>query len=81
MTEYIERALEKAHYEIIQDEEPYYGEVPGLDGVWATGSSLETCRKNLSAAIEDWLFFSIAKGLAIPVLDGLTIKPPEVVPG
>jgi len=35
--EYIEAALSKAKYEIINDEEPFYGEVPGLQGVWATG--------------------------------------------
>lgn len=28
ITEYIEAALSKARYEIIKDEEPYYGEVP-----------------------------------------------------
>lgn len=31
--EYIEAALSKAKYEIIEDEEPYYGKVPGLKGV------------------------------------------------
>jgi hypothetical protein len=43
--EYIEAALSKAKYEIIGDEEPYYGEVPELEGVWATGKTLEECRK------------------------------------
>jgi hypothetical protein len=28
--EYIEAALQHAHYELISDEEPYYGEVPEL---------------------------------------------------
>jgi predicted RNase H-like HicB family nuclease len=79
LTEYIQRALEKAHYEIIQDEEPYYAEVPGLESVWATGPSLESCRRQLAAAIEDWLLFSVAKGLPIPVLDGITIEAPELV--
>ena len=45
--EYIEAALERARYEIIDDEEPYYGEVPELQGVWATGRTLEECRRNL----------------------------------
>jgi len=30
ITEYIEAALARATYEIIKDEEPYYGEIPGL---------------------------------------------------
>jgi predicted RNase H-like HicB family nuclease len=66
LLEYIEAALEKARYEIIQDEEPYYGEVPPLPGVWATGKTLEDCRRNLADAIEDWVLFSVAKALPIP---------------
>lgn len=79
LTKYLQCALDRAHYEIIQDEEPYYGDVPGLDGVWATGKNLEECRKNLAEAIEDWLFFSIARGLSIPPLGEVTIQLPEEV--
>jgi len=32
ITEYIEAAISKARYELIKDEEPYYGEVPELEG-------------------------------------------------
>jgi predicted RNase H-like HicB family nuclease len=58
--EYIQVALEQAQHEIIEDEEPFYGEITALPGVWATGPNLETCRRNLASAIEDWLLFSIA---------------------
>ena len=34
---YIEKALSHARYEIIEDRDPWYGEVPELAGVWATG--------------------------------------------
>lgn len=64
--EYIEAALSKAKYEIIDDEEPYYGEVAELDGVWATGRTLEECRQNLSEVIDSWLVLSLKKGLPIP---------------
>ena len=40
LLEYIQTALESAKYEIIDDKEPYYGEIPALAGVWATGESL-----------------------------------------
>jgi predicted RNase H-like HicB family nuclease len=79
LTEYIRKALENAHYEIIQDDEPYYGEVPGLDGVWASAKSLEECRKNLAEAIEDWVFFSIAKGMPLPPIDGARIELPQPI--
>lgn len=58
IVQYLNAALDQARYEIIDDEEPYYGEIPGFDGVWASGSTLEACRRNLVAALEDWIVFS-----------------------
>jgi len=80
LTEYIQKALEDAHYELIEDDEPFYGEVSALPGVWASGRTLEECRKRLAQAIEDWLLFSLAKGLTIPTLAGLEVRPPEALP-
>jgi hypothetical protein len=33
LIEYIEGAMARARYEIIDDEEPYYGEIPELKGI------------------------------------------------
>ena len=74
--EYIQAAISKAVYEVIDDEEPYYGEVPDLRGVWATGKTQEECRENLRMAIEDWIAFSLRFNLPIPVIEGQTIKAP-----
>jgi hypothetical protein len=53
LTEYIEEALRRAHYEIISDpDEPYYGEIPELPGVWANAKILEACRENLKEVVE-----------------------------
>ena len=79
ITEYIKAALAKAKYEIIEDEEPYYGEIPGLDGVWATGKTLEECRNNLAEVIDGWLVVRLKKGLPIPKIDNHTIKELERV--
>jgi len=79
LTRYLNEALEHAHYEIIKDEEPYYGEIPELPGVWASGVTLEACRRNLAEALEDWLLFSIAKSLPIPAIGSVTLKLPEAV--
>ena len=68
LMEYIEEALKKAHYEIIDDEEPFYGEVKELKGVWATGKTLEECRNNLKEVIEGWIIVSIKKDLQIPII-------------
>ncbi|MBN1189064.1 MAG: type II toxin-antitoxin system HicB family antitoxin [Dehalococcoidales bacterium] len=66
ITEYIEAALSLAKYEIIDDEEPYYGEVPELEGVWATGKTLEACRRNLADVIDNWLVIRLKRALPIP---------------
>jgi len=72
---YMEAAIERATYEVIEDPEPYYGEIPGLDGIWATGITLEECRRRLIAALEDWIIFSLQRGAQLPAVDGITIEP------
>ena len=77
IVEYIEAALARANYEIIRDEEPYYGEVRDLKGVWATGKTLEECRKKLAEVIEGWIIIRLKKGLPIPPLGKYRIKEPR----
>ncbi len=79
LTEFIGKSLASAHYEMIQDDEPFYGEIKDLPGVWSTGRTLEECRSKLELAIEDWLLFSLAKGYVIPAIDGLKIEPPREI--
>jgi predicted RNase H-like HicB family nuclease len=68
--EYIQAAMDKATYEIIDDPEPFYGEVPELKGLWATGKTLEECRKNLMDALDDWIAAHLAWGYPVPPLEG-----------
>ena len=77
LLEYIQEALERAHYELIEDEEPYYGEVQELPGVWATGKSLEECRRNLGEVIEGWIMVRLQKGLPVPALGKKRLVPME----
>lgn len=66
LIEYIETALKKAHYEIIDNDESFYGEIPGFKGLWATGKTLEKCRENLMETLEGWILLSIQKKLPLP---------------
>jgi len=77
--EYLQSALEMAHYEIIEDEEPFYGEIPILQGVWATGKTLEECRRNLTESIEGWILVRNRLGLDIPPLNGIAIAPVQAL--
>ena len=71
IVEYSNEALAHAHYEIIEDEEPYYGEIPDLPGVYATGKNLEECQKNLAEVIDGWLIIRLRRGMQIPPINEL----------
>jgi predicted RNase H-like HicB family nuclease len=75
--EYIDAAIGRAHYDLIDDEEPYYGEVPDLQGVWATGKTLEQCRQNLTDVIDGWILVRLSRGLPIPPVGEIRITLPQ----
>ncbi|MEK9132326.1 MAG: type II toxin-antitoxin system HicB family antitoxin [Patescibacteria group bacterium] len=66
--EYLLEQIQKAQYELIDKGKRYYGEIPNLRGVWATGKSLEECRANLLETLEGWLTIRLKKNLALPKL-------------
>jgi len=69
LTEYIEEAMKRAHYELIEDAEaPFYGEIPELPGVWASAGTLEGCRRELKDTLEGWILLSVKRSLPIPKL-------------
>jgi predicted RNase H-like HicB family nuclease len=71
---YIDRAMEKAVYDIIEDERSFWGEIPGLQGVWARHTTLEGCRRELREGLSDWLALRLRLGLSIPILDGIDLN-------
>lgn len=74
LANYIDEAMEQAVYEIIQEEGVYWGEIPGLQGVWARHETLEGCRRELREALSDWLALRLRLGLPIPVLAGIDLS-------
>lgn len=65
LTAYITAAMARARYRII-DDKTYFGEIPGLPGVWANAKSLEQCRAELQEVLEDWLVVKLRDGDVIP---------------
>jgi len=61
LTEFINKKLKEAEYKILKDR-TYFGEIPGLKGVWASAKNLEDCRKELQEVLEDWLLLKIKTG-------------------
>lgn len=75
LTEYIDEALRRARYELIDDpESPYFGEIPELPGVWANADTLEACRRELKETVEGWILLSVKRSLPIPPLGDAEIK-------
>lgn len=62
---FIEKWLKKAQYKILKDG-AYFGEIPGLTGVWASAENLEDCREQLREVLEDWLVLKIRDKENIP---------------
>lgn len=65
ITDYIDKKLKEARYKLLQDGS-YFGEIPGLKGVWASAKNLEACRKDLQEVLEDWLLLKVKTGERIP---------------
>ena len=74
-TEYINAAMQHAVYERLPDDISYYGEIPGLQGVWANLEQLDQCRAELQEVLEDWLLLGLRLGHDIPSIDGISLVP------
>lgn len=61
LTDYISQKLAQARYKIL-DDGTYFGEVPGLRGVWASEKTLEKCRETLREVLEEWLILKLQDG-------------------
>jgi predicted RNase H-like HicB family nuclease len=58
LIEYIQKALEKAHYKILEDG-TWFAEIPRFQGVWANANTVEECRHELMEVLEEWLILKI----------------------
>ncbi|MFV1996986.1 MAG: type II toxin-antitoxin system HicB family antitoxin [Acidiferrobacterales bacterium] len=78
LTEYMQAALNHARYEILADNNTYYGEIHGFKGVYANADTLEECRRELEEVLEEWVLFRVYKNLELPVVDGKELRIREV---
>jgi len=73
LTKYIEAAMSGARYEIT-DDGTYYGEIPLCRGVWASGKTLEACRRELQEVLEEWLILKISDRDPIPAIEDVHLE-------
>ena len=57
---------------------PVFVSVPGLNGAWATGNTIEEARAELIEVIEEWLVLGIKLGHTIPAIGDAMINVPMI---
>ena len=70
---YISQKLAPAQYKIL-DNGNYFGEILGLQGVWASEKTLEKCRETLREVLEEWLILKLRDGDKIPNFPSTKVK-------
>jgi len=75
---YLHAALHRARYEILPQDNTYYGEIPDMPGVYADGQTVEACREELAEVAEEWVLLRIAGHLPLPSINGLELTIREV---
>ena len=79
LTTYIDAAMARAHYELIDSGATVYGVIPGLDGVYATAETVEACRSDLREVLEEWLLLGLTMNHPIPPVDGIELRVREAI--
>ncbi len=74
LTDYINAAMDNARYEILEDSS-YYGEINGMDGVYANADTLEKCRKQLQEVLEGWIILGLRLDHDFPEISGICLIP------
>ncbi len=78
LLDYIQAAMKRAHYRILDEDSTYFGAIPEIEGVWANADTLEACREELQEVLEGWILLSVRRDLPIPELGGIGISVLEV---
>jgi predicted RNase H-like HicB family nuclease len=73
LTRYIAAAMGKARYRILEDGS-YFGEIPGLQGIWANERSLDGCRGVLQEVLEDWLLLKLRDNAPVPKIGRISLS-------
>ena len=73
--EYCQKAIERAAY---KNDGSWFAEIPGFQGVWANGDSVEQCRNELVTVLEEWLLLKVRDGDSVPDVAGLKVEIREV---
>ena len=75
LTDYIQAAMTRAKYEILEDDGTFICKIPGLKGVWANADTQDACRNELQEVLEGWVILGLRLGHTLPVIDSMDLTP------
>ena len=75
LSNYIQAAMRQAEYEILTDDDSFYGQIPEFQGVWANAPTLEACREELQEVLEGWIILGLRNGHTLPVIGSMNLTP------
>lgn len=71
--EYVAKAVEKAEYEKMENGR-HFATIPGFEGLWAEGKTVEAARRELIESLEDWLLLAIRHGDRLPLVGRIDLN-------
>jgi len=77
--EYLQAAMKRAEFEVLEDDGTFFGSIPEFRGAWANAATREECRRELKEVIEDWILIAISEHETLPILDGIDLNIPSQV--
>lgn len=78
LTDYIAAAMRNAKFETLCDG-TVYGEITGIQGVYANEDTIEQCRDELQSVLEGWIILGLQFGDPIPEVNGVSLRVKEGV--
>ena len=79
--EYLKAAMRKAEYEKL-DDGTFYAHIPGFEGLWANGPTVEDARDDLYEALDGWLYVNLfVSKTSLPEVGDLKLESPRRTAG
>jgi len=69
--------MRKAEYEKL-DDGTFFARIPGFEGFWANGATVEDARNELYEALDGWLYVNLfVSKTPLPDVGDLRLEPPR----
>lgn len=68
LSKFIDRKLRIAKYKLLEDGS-YFGEIPGLRGVWSNAKTKKASEEELREVLEEWVLLRVRDHERVPGLE------------